>query len=183
VCLRLGITGEDTPEFFGGEFDRLSADSRITDLTVNEEGLITFNATITTNYEGQDYFLGVYHLKIHNVFSLIANRLLKEEGPWVEPMYQSGLVASGKRNGSLPQYRFDPNDTHPTGWFCVGNRVDYVNELLKKKGEIYQFICVMLDSMGHINQGGESRILADYKCIPQDVPDPLKTSYLAQKEV
>ncbi len=181
ICLRLGITGEDTPEFFGGEFDRLLADPRITDLAVSEEGLITFDATLTFAFEGQEYLLGVYHFKIHNVFFLIARRLLKEEGYGVDPTYQSGLISSGKVDKSLPTYRYDPSEAHPTGWFCVGGRLDYINDLLKKKGEIYHFICILLDSMGHINEGGELLILKNHKRIPQDVPDPLKTRFLAQE--
>jgi hypothetical protein len=178
ILFRIRMTNEEIPKFFAEEYQRIQKDPRVTLLTVSERCSLSFRATITRNYEGQTYLLGVYDIMIDNLM-LIYRKKLDSAGQSGEERLQSWhrikLVHSGRKNGSPPPYA-------TTSSFCLGSRALYVDRLLLA-GEIPQFIYTMLDSLGHFNHAEtqDKTLETEYKKIPEDLPSIVEALVMSSK--
>jgi hypothetical protein len=149
VALRILATGSHPSDaqmitFFTREFNLLQSDERIKGLVVDEEFVISFVATLTArNLDSLLYFLARYKVTISNVTAWVAAKGA------ATPHMRLTLIKSGKLSGGVPDY-YSPGDFHGTS-FCFGSeRNKYLPELLKQ-GEFFQYICAVLESLGHLN--------------------------------
>lgn len=157
--LRVYLTGEHQyRDFFLQEYETLRQDSRISDLQLGNN-IVSCKAHITITLGHTTYFLGDFLVV---VCDLIPDDLRPPDtAPTPEcPWWYVRLLNSGNVKSAHPLYAMQ-NAHH----FCFGHhRTEYLREL-HRKGEIYQLIQTVLDSLGHLNGNFDQKInlLQDYR--------------------
>jgi hypothetical protein len=151
--------------FFENEYLRLLDDDRIYNFRVEADSTVSFDAVITHRQLKRLYFLAVYSVWIEGLLPWIRHQRL---GTVAErPNLKIRLNVTGRKDKQFPHYLLRE------GCFCFGTRTHYLLELLEK-GEIFQYIALVLDSMAHLNSG--HAFASDYIRVPDDLDEVMSSS-------
>jgi hypothetical protein len=173
ILLRFEATKEMLPEFFGNEYDLLLKRSCIREFKVDKDGKISFQAVITHWYKGQKFFLAAYRVHI----DLQAPRYIAFGSR--TPTMKVVLEVTGTRDTKTSPFYYG---TQFSRGFCFGDRNPFIDTLLEK-GEVYQAINSVLESLGYLNK--EVSDIRVYREASRgdlsDIPEPLRSAILTSE--